>query len=126
MKHFFLASMLLGVVSCGGGGGGEDGTTVTGNPSSSLLNDNPAPANARFQQYQNHLFELQPDELNMAGNTLFLKVYLDSGSVLFLGQIDKNSTFSLPVSVPTREKVLKYDLFSDFAGEERVSGEVAL
>ncbi|WP_299018007.1 hypothetical protein [uncultured Photobacterium sp.] len=126
MKNIFWFFIFVVGILAGCGGGGGASSSDTGNVSSTLLSENAVPSNARFKQYQNHLFELQPQELGMAGDTVFLKVYLSSGSVLFLGQIDKYSNFALPLSVPVRDKVLKYDLFSDFDGDQTISGEVVL
>jgi len=121
---FFLCFILTG---CGGGDSGASvSVSESDSPQSSLLSDNNAPSNAQFKQFRISHFELQPSEFDIAGENLFLKVYLSSGSVLYLGKIDKHSSFSLPVSLPNNEKTVKFDLFSDYEGDQSISREVAL
>ncbi|MBC7005539.1 hypothetical protein BIZ37_23560 [Photobacterium sp. BZF1] len=126
MKYSFHFLALLFLAGCGGGGGDSASGSQPEQPTTTLLGDNTVPADARFQQFENYLFEINPSDYNFAGNRLYLKVYLSSGNVLFLGEIDKQSFFAFPISVPLKDKVVKFDLFSDFSGDQAITGEVLL
>ncbi|MEJ2766361.1 hypothetical protein VV869_20610 [Photobacterium sp. MCCC 1A19761] len=120
---------LIGVLLVGCGGGGStapDSGDVAESVSSSLLADNTVPADARFQQYQLRTFKLDPREYGLVGEHLYLKVYLSSGSVLYLGTIDPQSVFTLPLSLPNHVQTVRFDLFSDYEGEQGMTREVAI
>lgn len=119
-KLFFTICFIL--TGCGG----ESSSSLPDSPQSTLLADNKAPLNALFQQYRIREFELEPGEFGLAGDRLFLKVYLPSGNVLYLGQINKQGAFQLPLSLPNNEAVVKFDLFSDFEGDKSISREMPL
>ncbi|MCW8328541.1 hypothetical protein MD588_06945 [Photobacterium sp. SDRW27] len=127
MKYTFLIVLCCILTGCGGDSGSSSSDLPQGNsPQSSLLSDNKAPSDAQFQQFRVSRFDLQPSDFDLVGESLFLKVYLSTGSVLYLGKIDKHSSFSLPVSLPNNEKTVRFDLFSDFEGDQSISREVAL
>lgn len=126
MKHCYYLLALLLLVGCGGGEGGSASQPQPEKPTTTLLGENTVPADARFQQFENYLFEINPSDFNFSGNRLYLKVYLSSGSILFLGKIDKQTLFAFPISIPLKDKVVRFDLFSDFIGDDAVTGEVTL
>ena len=126
MKYSYHFLALLFLAGCGGGGGDSASEPQSEKPTTTLLGENTVSADARFQQFENYLFEINPSDFNFTGNRLYLKVYLSSGNVLFLGKIDKQTIFAFPISVPLKDKVVRFDLFSDFSGDEAVTGEVAL
>lgn len=126
MKYSYHFLALLFLAGCGGGGGDSASEPQPEKPTTTLLGENTVSADARFQQFENYLFEINPSDFNFTGNRLYLKVYLSSGNVLFLGKIDKQTLFAFPISVPLKDKVVRFDLFSDFSGDEAVTGEVAL
>lgn len=126
MKASYSIPLCLMLLGCGGGSGDATPDVAGSSQQSTLLNDNPVPENAEFKQYRISTFEINPDNFVFAGEKLFLKVYMPSGSVLFLGQISKQSSFFLPLSLPNSEAKVKFDLFSDYEGDESVTGEVVL
>ena len=119
MKTRLLFSLCFILAGCGS----ESSPSAPSTLQSTRLSDNNAPPNARFEQYRISAFELDPGEFALTGERLFLKVYLSSGSVLYLGQIDKQKPILLPLSLPNNEALVKFDLFSDFEGDKSISRE---
>lgn len=126
-----LFSVLLGLGGCGGGGGG--GGTVS-NPvnttTSTLLSDNPAPAQASFDNFTAQPLQLTVADLlagqqvTFAGTPIFLKLARSDGlasctgdassddKVLFLGEVDPNQPLDLLVDLPLDTLVICYEIFS--------------
>ena len=119
MKTRLLFSLCFILAGCGS----ESSPPAPSTLQSTRLSDNNAPPNARFEQYRISAFELDPGEFALTGERLFLKVYLSSGSVLYLGQIDKQKPILLPLSLPNNEALVKFDLFSDLEGDKSISRE---
>ncbi|AJR06323.1 hypothetical protein C9J03_13530 [Photobacterium gaetbulicola] len=126
MKYCYHLLVLLVLAGCGGGDDGTSSQSQQEKPTTTLLGENTVPTDARFQQFETYLFEINPADFEFSGNRLYLKVYLSSGNTLYLGQIDKQALFAFPISVPVKEQVVRYDLFSDFAGDKAVTGESTL
>ena len=113
--------LITSVAGCKGGAGNSDsGVTVTpvqivqtASPvqTSVQLIDNPVAHDAQFSQYRDHDLSIDLALYPMAGNTIFVKFYLNPDKTLYLGKIRDNQVFS--VNLPATSKVVYFDLFSE-------------
>ena len=121
--------IILGLSGCGGGGGSDakpvpDTVGAVAPPSTTLLKDNPAAANAQFSQFKNHELTLSVQEYGFSANEVFVKVYTSSEQVLFLGKISGDNNLS--VYVPKTTSVVWVDLFSTVSGDPQITKEFSL
>ena len=124
---------LLGLGGCGGGGGGGGGGGNTGNApatTSILLDDNPAPAQASFENFTAEPLQLTVmdilagQQITFAGTPVFLKLARSDGlascngnasdddKLLFLGEVDPDQPLDLLVDLPLDTLAVCYEIFS--------------
>ena len=96
------------------------------NTSSSLLSDNKLPVEAVVDNFEMKTINIDPTMLPFGGNRLFLKLSLQSGEVLFLGEIDRFSPFTLQVDLLLDVSSVNYELFSDSPEDEMQTGVITL
>ena len=134
MKKLSLCLFTLVLMGCGGGGEDKKPTTaaVTSAPSaapSSLLADNPANANANFNQFSDYALNVTPSEYGFSAESVFLKVYTRSSSsigeqVLFLGKVAGQQAFN--IHIPKSVTHVYLDMFSGVSGDPQITQEVKL
>lgn len=113
------------VVGCGGSDE-ENATSMNETPINSLLSTQSAPTNSQFSNFKNKQFNIDPRSFNFDGDNVYLKVYDTGGSVLYLGGIKKDAIFSIELTLPNNDSTVVYDLFTDSANDQSVSGEFVL
>ena len=134
MKKLSICLFTLVLTGCGGGGGDtQPATAIVKSESSaapsSLLADNPANANANFNQFSDYTLNITPSEFGFSAQTVFLKVYTRSQSsddeqVLFLGKVSGQQAFN--IHVPKSVSYVYLDMFSGVSGDPQITEEVKL
>lgn len=120
--------------ACGGGGGSstesaqpQTQTTESAQDNKTTdtsLQNNDASNSANFEQFKKKAIEIDLDQYDFSADTIYAKVYIDAQTVLFLGKVDSNQRLKL--HVPNNTTKVKFDLFSQQAGDDQVTGEIEL
>ena len=115
-KKFYrlaLISLFLLMHACGTQEDTTDVTTTVNTNVSSLLTDNPLASAKDFNNFQNKTIAIDPSALPLSGNRLFLKLYRDNNDIIFLGEIDRFSLFSIEINILLDVESLNYEIFSN-------------
>ena len=93
---------------------------------SSLLADNPLISVTDFDNFKNKTISIDPSALPLSGSRLFLKLYQEGGNIVFLGEIDRFSLFSMEVSILLDVNSLNYEIFSNDVSDNTHFGMILL
>lgn len=93
---------------------------------STLLKKNSVPSDASFANFDTTSVSIDPSALPFVGNNLFLKLAHADGEVIYLGQIDRFSIFSIDVDIKLDTTQLNYELFTSDENDDTHFGVVTL
>ncbi len=130
-KLFTLSLALPLLLNCGGGGGGgsnveppkEIPTEDTGN-TTTLFKDNPNSDSSSVKVFDNYSIDIDLKEINMQGNYLFLKITDKDKKALFLGQIVRQDSIRIPLTILADSLPLVVELYSESKEDKTISYEV--
>lgn len=122
-----LVFTLCALSACGGGQAtSSGGTSASSPPASTALRDNPSPTPQVITSHVTRSVTIDPNAYQFVDSRLFLKLSLDSGEVVFLGEINRLSPSTLPIEVPQSLDVIKFELFTTSPSDQIVFGELSL